>query len=235
MRSVNRHPAWLLLFAVLLAVVAAVPAAADDDDNNVIRVRPRAVIRTGDGEEPEVIMMRGHGDPMRFEMLTSRGFLGVMLTPLTPELREHFGVPKETGVLVGRVEEDSPAAKAGIQVGDILTAVDGEKVEGAWDVGHAVREKDTGDNVAIELYRDGRAQTVTATVAERPRREFDVGSLIEKRHGRDVLLPIDPEALEPALERLQRFKLHEGDLQRRLEEMEKRLQELEKQLADRGR
>jgi membrane-associated protease RseP (regulator of RpoE activity) len=229
MRTLYRHRAWLL---VLVALATAVPAAAADDEQP-IRVRERAVIRTGDGEEPDVIMLRGH-DPMRFAMLASRGFLGVALTALTPELREHFGVAKDAGVMVGRVEADSPAAKAGIRVGDILTAVDGEPVEGSWDLGHAMREKDAGDTVSIELYRAGRPQTVTATVAERPRREIDVGSLLEKRHG-ELAFPIDPEALEPAIQRLHRFKMHDEDLQRRLEEMEKRLKELEKQLAEKGR
>src|SRR5262245_15606747 len=46
------------------------------------------------------------------------GFLGVQLIGITPELRQHYGVPKDAGVLVGAVEADSPAAKAGIQVGD---------------------------------------------------------------------------------------------------------------------
>ena len=69
-----------------------------------------------------------------------RGYLGVSLLDLTPELREHFG-RKETGVMVLRVTADGPAAKAGLQVGDVITAIDGIAVDSSGDVGSRRRQE----------------------------------------------------------------------------------------------
>ena len=99
-------------------------------------------------------------------------FLGVELTETTPELREHLGGPRDAGVLVSRIQEESPAAEAGLQVGDIVTAVDGETVESARDLRHAIASREAGAAVKIDLYRDGRAEQVTATLAKREPRDF---------------------------------------------------------------
>lgn len=96
----------------------------------------------------------------------TRGFLGVGLRELTPELQTHFGAPEGSGVLVASVSNDSPAASAGIQVGDVITAVDGLTVDSPRDLSREVRHR-PGDSVAIELYRDGKRRQVTAALAER--------------------------------------------------------------------
>ncbi len=95
------------------------------------------------------------------------GYLGVMLAPMTPELRAHQGVPEEAGVLVSKVIDDSPAARAGIRVGDVISAVDGEAVATPHDLAHAIRGREDGATVAIELWRDGARETLTAAVEER--------------------------------------------------------------------
>ena len=87
------------------------------------------------------------------------GFLGVQLTPLTPELRVHFGVAEDTGVMVARVEEGGPAHAAGIRVGDILSAIDGERIDSGRQLSRAVRKKEEGDLVMLELYRDGSLES----------------------------------------------------------------------------
>ena len=103
-----------------------------------------------------------------------RGFLGVQLTPLTPELRVHFGVPEDTGVMVARVEESGPAEAAGILVGDILSAIDGERIDSGRQLSRAVRKKEEGDVVTIELYRDGSLESYPVTVGERERPVIDL-------------------------------------------------------------
>ena len=95
-----------------------------------------------------------------------RGFLGVELTPLTPELRVHFGVAEDTGVMVARVEEGGPAQAAGIRVGDILSAIDGERIESGRQLSRAVRKKEEGDLVTLELYRDGNLESYPVTVGK---------------------------------------------------------------------
>lgn len=100
------------------------------------------------------------------------GFLGVATTELTAELRSHFGVPEDAGLLVAKVVADSAAAHAGVLVGDILTAVDGVAVDSTGDLVRAVRELEPGAAVDLELWRDGSLQTLGATLGERqqPRR-----------------------------------------------------------------
>ncbi len=97
-------------------------------------------------------------------------FLGVELSDLTPELRTHFGVPEDTGVMVGRLVDDSPAFRAGIEVGDIVTAVDGEPVASASALARAIRGREDGATAVLEVWRDGRMQKISATLEERKRR-----------------------------------------------------------------
>ncbi len=99
------------------------------------------------------------------------------MVELTPELREHFRVAKTAGVLISKVVADSPAAKAGIRVGDIITAIDGQPVRWAGDLTRAVRDKKKGESVRIEYVRDGVNATATAAVAERERQEIDLREL----------------------------------------------------------
>ena len=88
--------------------------------------------------------------------------LGVQLVELTPELRAHYGVATDAGVMVSRVIEDSAAARAGIEVGDILTAVDGESVASTQGVRHNLMGKEDGDVIVVDLFRNGRQMTLTA-------------------------------------------------------------------------
>src|SRR4029079_10651516 len=109
-------------------------------------------------DEPEVKVLPFDGKPV------PRGYLGIGLTDIPPELRTHFGVPEESGVLVSKVESGRPAEKAGLQVGDIVTAFDGKSIEPSFDLRQRVREADEGQQAAIEVWRDGRAQNLTATL-----------------------------------------------------------------------
>jgi serine protease Do len=95
----------------------------------------------------------------------SRGRLGVTVQSMTPELEEYFGA-KNGGVLVSSVTQDSPAAKAGLKAGDVITAIDGDRVE---DSGDLVRELNdaTSDDVTISLLRDKKEMTLKASITRR--------------------------------------------------------------------
>jgi S1-C subfamily serine protease len=97
-----------------------------------------------DGEHPRIKVMRRH-----------RPKLGVQLVQTTPELREHLGSDGETGVLVGKVMPGMPAEDGGIQVGDLIVAVDGASIGGTSDLRRALTEKD-GQTIEVEVIRDGR-------------------------------------------------------------------------------
>ncbi len=192
-----------------------------------------------------------------------RGFIGVQVTPMTPELRAHFGAPDDVGVLVSRVEEGGPAEAAGIQVGDILSAVDGEAVASARQLSRHIRKKDEGDAVTIELYRNGGLESYPVTIAKRERPVLDLAGGyrffgdMDKDADHEVFvstpgLHLDGESFEAFREamkgledrfeseewqeRLKRFRaLDFGAIQERMEEVEERLEELEQELAEAGK
>jgi serine protease DegQ len=95
-------------------------------------------------------------------------FLGVGPAPLTPELADQFGIDAEEGIVVLNVVEGSGAAEAGIQAGDVLLSADGEPLRSVEDLFALLRERDPGDEIELELLRDGERQTVTATLTDRP-------------------------------------------------------------------
>lgn len=191
---------------------------------------------------PRVVMGHGGG-----------AYLGVQLLDLTEELREFYGAPRDAGTLVSRVTEDSPAAAAGFEVGDVITAVAGDPAENSWDVVRSVTQFDPEEQVLVEVIRDGAPVTLTATLGEReggvwfsrgdgPHLEefhFEMPDLEGLEMLRDLPAITDEtreamrEAIEAAREQVSEFD-YEG-LTERLAEAEERLRELERKLAERER
>jgi serine protease Do len=99
-----------------------------------------------------------------------RPVLGVQLVEPTAELREHLGGPAEAGVLVSRILPGTPAERSGIQIGDLIVAVDGQRVEDAGDLADALRSKD-GQTIRLELVRDRRSMSLSVALPEREREE----------------------------------------------------------------
>ncbi len=108
-----------------------------------------------------------HGDRMLPGRHHGGAFLGIQLSDLTPELRTHFGVPEDAGVMVAKVVDDSPAFRAGVQVGDVVAAVDGEAVGRASELARAVGGREDGDTVVLEVWREGLMQKISAKLEER--------------------------------------------------------------------
>src|ERR1700684_412099 len=89
-------------------------------------------------------------------------FLGIEAREVTPENVKQFKLQAERGVVVGRVAPDSPASKAGLKETDVITEVDGQRVEGATQFRRMIREIPAGRTVQLTVWRDGRAQTLSA-------------------------------------------------------------------------
>jgi hypothetical protein len=242
-----------LLTLTLLPLLLATPLAAQEDEEEsgftyVSTDDGHIVVRriVNEGDDPKILFVgdqkgEGHHWIGGWE---NRGFLGVHLTDLTPERRSHCGAPADAGVMVSRVVPDSPAAEAGIQVGDILTRMDGEAVESRREVIIAVRNREAGETVELEVWRDGRARQLTASLAESERHALDVGRLFHP-DARGLVYDIDTEAMGKAIERLKetvgdpewrarvlRLRTIDEDLEERLEALEQRLLELEGKLDD---
>ncbi|MEM7214824.1 MAG: Do family serine endopeptidase [Pseudomonadota bacterium] len=96
----------------------------------------------------------------------TRGWLGVQIQPVTPEISESLGLDLESGAIVTSTQPDSPADKAGIVSGDIITAVDGSQVEGPKELAKAVAALDPDSEVEMTIWRDGQQQTIDVLLGE---------------------------------------------------------------------
>ncbi len=98
-----------------------------------------------------------------------RGWLGVSIQELTPELASQFGVGDTKGVLVSDVMDDSPAKKAGFERADVILEYDGKSMDSPTHLRNAVAQTPVGKKVAIKFIRDKKTRTVDLTIAEQPR------------------------------------------------------------------
>ncbi|HYK02904.1 MAG TPA: PDZ domain-containing protein [Thermoanaerobaculia bacterium] len=185
---------------------------------------PRTRTRTVVVKDGKVITDDGDAIPFRHELFGGkRAHLGVSLVDLTPELRDHYGASKDAGVLVGAVEDGSPADKAGVRVGDIILSIDGKGVDSSMDIRTGLNEKKEGDSVRIEVLRGRNRQALVASVVEKEGVRFLRGAelgnlpmLLDSPEWRARLQTIGPSNCD--------------DLQGRIKELEGRLKELEKKL-----
>ena len=125
-------------------------AGPQDQDSGRTKVR-----RIEIAQDPEVVTIANddEGGP---------SFLGIEAREVTPENVKQYKLPAERGVLVGRVAPDSPASKAGLKETDVVTEVDGQQVEGATQFRRMIREIPAGRTVKLTVWRDGRAQPLSA-------------------------------------------------------------------------
>jgi membrane-associated protease RseP (regulator of RpoE activity) len=100
--------------------------------------------------------------------MSGRARLGVSIESLTPQLAEYFGT--KSGALVTTVQPDSPAAKAGLKAGDVITSVNGTEVKDSRGLTDAVRSASDGASLSLGYVRDKKAGTATATLEKSERR-----------------------------------------------------------------
>jgi len=93
-------------------------------------------------------------------------WLGVETQEVTGEKAKELKLPAERGVVIGKVLEESPAAKAGLKDNDVVTEINGQRVEGTAQFRRMIREIPAGRIVQLTVWRDGRAQTITTTLGE---------------------------------------------------------------------
>ena len=113
---------------------------------------------------------------------TRRGWLGVFIQEVTPDIAESLGLDEATGALVSTVNESSPAQAAGLEPGDVIISFDGKAIEKMRDLPRIVAETEIGATVAVELIRNGSRMSVDVTLGELEKAEL-VGIVGEESQG----------------------------------------------------
>jgi serine protease Do len=145
-----------------------------------------------------VVQLKEHGQ-------ATWGWLGVSIQNITPSIAKGLGLNSEnpTGALVASVSEDSPAAKAGLKPGDVITAANGHQIKDPHDLPRLVAAAPIGSKVALEILRDGKKSTLEATIGEMPK-SIETAQAAEQSAGPDSALGMEFEPLTPQL----RSRLH---------------------------
>jgi serine protease Do len=107
------------------------------------------------------------------------GWLGVETHEVTNDKAKELKLSAERGVLLGKIVPDSPAAKAGLKENDVLTEINGQRVEGAAQFRRMIHEIPAGRSIQLTVWRDGRSQTISATL----------GKSEERRHAMKMVAP----------------------------------------------
>ena len=110
-------------------------------------------------------------DSLRRGQRPQRGYLGVGLQPLDENIASALGLPKDRGELVRSVVEGQAASRAGIRQGDVILRVNGRDVTPDETVSYLIANTAVGSRVPVEIIRQGRRQTITVAVAQRPTEE----------------------------------------------------------------
>jgi serine protease Do len=98
----------------------------------------------------------------------TRGWIGVQIQPVTAELAENLGLKAPEGALVADPQENGPAAKAGVQAGDVITGVNGGRVKDAKDLARQIGTMAPGATVKLTIWRKGAEKTFSLTLGELP-------------------------------------------------------------------
>ena len=122
-----------------------------------------------------------------------RGWLGLMIQKVTPELAESFGLDQKKGALVAEVEKDSPADKAGIQRGDVIIQLDNKQINEYTDLSRYAGLTSPGTKVELELIRDGKHKKIKVKLGEFTKDGKSSDSFSEEKYFGMTLQNITPE------------------------------------------
>ncbi|MCX2887174.1 DegQ family serine endoprotease [Pseudomonas sp. DCB_BI] len=106
----------------------------------------------------------------------SRGWLGVVIQEVNKDLAESFGLDKPAGALVAQVLEDGPAAKGGLQVGDVILSMNGQPIVMSADLPHLVGSLKDGEKAKLEIIRNGKRQNLEVAVGAMPDDDAEIGT-----------------------------------------------------------
>jgi S1-C subfamily serine protease len=173
----------------------------------------------------------------RWRFWERRRFIGIYPEEIGPELAEYFGVKEGRGLLVTRLEPDSPAEKAGIKVGDVIVRADGRRVETIEELNSIIQRKKKGDKLKLDLVRDKKRMELEVEIAEEERggsgfRDWnEIAQSFEKRI-REFQEKIRQWQEQQALRTRENWRRIEEEMKNLRKDYELRFQEYEKKLKD---
>ena len=143
-----------------------------DTDGNVIGVNTAIFSPSGgsvgiafaipsDTVSSVIAQLKEHGS-------VTRGWIGVQIQPVTPDIAESLGLKKAEGALVAEPQANSPAQKVGIEAGDVITSVDGKEVKDARDLAKKIGAMAPKSSVKLTVLHKGAEKTLTLTLGELP-------------------------------------------------------------------
>lgn len=171
-----------------------------------------AFARPNQDNKPEL-----QDDAVTVTVAAGKGRLGVAVIQISPELRTHLGAPAGSGVLVDAVRPNSPAAKAGVHVGDVIVELDRTPTQSAGDLLGAMADRKKGEAVVVAVVRDRARMEVRATLEDDPGPAIGRGRLIDPRMRDWFRMPSGNPELAKELD----------DARARIEQLERRLEKLE--------
>jgi len=154
-------------------------------DGEVIGINT-AIIKSGQGIGFAIPsdLARGIVKQLRASGSVTRGWLGVAIQDVTPQLAKYYGIKDAEGALVAQVYDNNPAQKGGIQPGDIIIKVNDVAIESSRDLSSTIAGFGVGQKVSVTYLRDGNKHTTTVTLAKR---SDDVKQLMSSSKGFDDL------------------------------------------------
>lgn len=150
-------------------------------DGEVIGINT-AIVRSGQGIGFAIPsdLATGIIDQLIDTQQVSRGWMGVAIQNITPELAEYYGIDSTSGVYVAKVYEDNPAHEAGIKSGDVILEVNGEKIETSRDLTLTIANLKVDETVDVKIIREGREKTVKVKLGKRPDQDPEVMASLEE-------------------------------------------------------
>ncbi len=188
--SSSKHRLFCAIIFIAIAATFTTPAFAEK--TKIPPVPPVPPVPPAPEVASSVIIHHGHG---------SHAFLGVVLAEMSPQLRSHFGAPKDAGVLISMVEPKTPAEKAKLKVGDIIIEAHKVKIDCTCSLQDVLREMKKGDKLALKIVRNKKVKTITAVLAERKRKPVHFApQIIIDEHGNEQII-IELEDLDKQIEK----------------------------------
>jgi serine protease Do len=173
--AVNRNPSGLGLDGLIQTYAAISPGNSGgpllDSRARVVGINT-AVIRAPGAEGLGFAVPIGLATDVADQVLKTgrvrRAFLGINLRDVDPQLARQFGLPVDRGIIVAAVGPDTPAGRAGIRPGEIITRIDGQEVTQGGDLRRALRAHEPGDRVNLQLVGPSGRKNVEVRLGEAP-------------------------------------------------------------------